>query len=1197
MATDFQLNVKINGIEQTLKSVGDLERALQATNEQLKDVETNSKEFGFLTNQATNISNVFVAVNENATEFNNSLKSINVSAEQLGSTITSGADIATELRNAGDSAKVLDNDIKGAAKSGTSLRTELRKITMELQNLEPGSQKFQQLSLRAGELRDQIADTSAVINSLAGTSTERLGKALATTTQIGVAGFQSISAGAALFGFEGEDLQQTMVKLQALLNLSQAIETFGGLGDKITEIKAGFQSLSKDVETTSEAISNVSSAGKDISTAASTTQTRLNTEANYENAKSNTLDASASIADAGAKKVEQKATEGVTQASVKNVAVTTEQTIATEASAIASTADALAKDAETTATGAATVATTAFGTALKALPIIAIIASVASLAYVIYQMVSANEEAAKAEEERKKRLLESKKAQEEDRKVRDEVIKSVVQETSKLELLLFQLKATTNGSKERARIINDINGTYGTTLKNIQDETKFQKELNDTIADYIAYQRVRVLQDINDAKFTKTITDQQVALDKLKKLNISNSLKEQVELVALGKLKASDIDYSKDLILVTRDFSNMDEKSRKSLKNTVFAFEDYLGVVTSSNYEIERLGGTSAALSKQVEEFRTALNLNTKDTKTNTAAVKDLNEAEKLQQDILKQTAKIRIEKSISDSKLTQTLIDDINTERNIELESIKDRYDESVKRINEEVKDKKKAITEKTNLDSEYKKFQDFINNEYDGRVKERNAKELEEYQKLADALALENKILQTEIKYGDENTADTFEQLNQRKQQNYIDGIQSQIEKEREAGNLTLDVYINLLNQKKALQDEFNVKQRDLEISQIENSRRKELLNYQKSIKDKYGIAIELDDEYNLKASASLVKVEGESEESFNKRIENQKAVEQNFLKFRENLDVQYTVVSDEVNSRWNRKRVDDNRTAEQEILKVKIEYLDDYYKAFEDNLQQIRGSNNQVYIDLIDQTFTAIQTFTTLLEQDFETKGEKIAAWASTIGQTINAVIGAFVLNNKAALDEDLQNFVIASNERKDQLTREYNQGLINKQQYDAAIKNEDKNLKASELKAKKEAFEQDKKLRIAQATIAGITGAIAAFAGAMTLGPIAGPIVGGVLAAAVGVMTGVQIAQIKKQKFDSGGTTVEANVPDTNVAAQINAASSGGFTSFNEGVTGSPTGGTTTTTSEGNNYQKVYVLESDITNSQNRVRTLENNASFG
>jgi hypothetical protein len=43
-----------------------------------------------------------------------------------------------------------------------------------------------------------------------------------------------------LFGVENEDLQKTIAQMGALLNLSQAIETFGGLGDKLVEIKAGF---------------------------------------------------------------------------------------------------------------------------------------------------------------------------------------------------------------------------------------------------------------------------------------------------------------------------------------------------------------------------------------------------------------------------------------------------------------------------------------------------------------------------------------------------------------------------------------------------------------------------------------------------------------------------------------------------------------------------------------------------------------------------------------------------------------------------------------------------------------------------------------------------------------------------------------------------------------------------------------------
>ena len=245
----------------------------------------------------------------------------------------------------------------------------------------------------------------------------------------------------------------------------------------------------------------------------------------------------------------------------------------------------------------------------------------------------------------------------------------------------------------------------------------------------------------------------------------------------------------------------------------------------------------------------------------------------------------------------------------------------------------------------------------------------------------------------------------------------------------------------------------------------------------------------------------------------------------------------------------------------------------------------------LDTVDQ----ISQLTT---QKFESTAEKVAAYAAVIGAAINSVIGAFVQANQQALNEDLANFEIASNERKDQLAREYNAGLINKQQYDAGIIASDTKLKAQELAAKRKAFEADKKLRIAQAIIAGAQGAVSAFAGAMTIPPPAGPILGGVLAGLVAALTAVQVATISKQKFDAGGTTVDVNTPTVSTAAatQVNQSSTGGFTSFNENVMGTPQNqpGTTGFTSAG---QRVYVLESDITTTQDRVRVLESNSTFG
>ena len=146
---------------------------------------------------------------------------------------------------------VLEVDVKGnaadqidkAVKSTQSLKSELRSLTQELQGLEPGSKRFTELTQKAGQLKDKIADTSAVIQATAGSPLENLGKGLSGVASIGVRGFQGIVSAQALVGTESKALQATMVKLQAVAGLASAIESLGAMGDTITNVKAGFGSF------------------------------------------------------------------------------------------------------------------------------------------------------------------------------------------------------------------------------------------------------------------------------------------------------------------------------------------------------------------------------------------------------------------------------------------------------------------------------------------------------------------------------------------------------------------------------------------------------------------------------------------------------------------------------------------------------------------------------------------------------------------------------------------------------------------------------------------------------------------------------------------------------------------------------------------------------------------------------------------
>ena len=297
--------------------------------------------------------------------------------------------------NAGQASKTVDQlnkDVQKLGGSAASLKAELRQTILELQQLQPGSARFQELSVKAGELRDQIADTNAVVGQLAGNVSERLFRGINGVVQVGVAGFQALSAGVALFGGESEELQKTMVRLTALLNLSQALETFAGLDQKLVEIRASFQSLTT---------------------------------------------------------------------------ATVAQTVATEGEAVATTQ--------------AAVATTGLGVAMKALPIVALVAGLATLAYGLFSYVTASEEADKQEKKRKANLEALKKSEKEQAEF-------VKKESSEFTTLIYQLKATNAGSERRAQLIKQINTEYGTTLKNLSDETLFQDQLNASVQDYITLQ-------------------------------------------------------------------------------------------------------------------------------------------------------------------------------------------------------------------------------------------------------------------------------------------------------------------------------------------------------------------------------------------------------------------------------------------------------------------------------------------------------------------------------------------------------------------------------------------------------------------------------------------------------------------------------------------------------------------------------------
>ena len=174
----------------------------------------------------------------------------------------------------------------------------------------------------------------------------------------------------------------------------------------------------------------------------------------------------------------------------------------------AKVADTTITNTQTVATEAATVATSGLGKAMKALPIVAIIAGIAALAYAVYEYVSSSKDAEKAT---KARVEAEKKANEEAKATRE----FIAQESSEFVGLVYQLKATNKGSEERSKLIKQINSQYGTTLKNLSDETAFQAALNLAVKDYIAYQRQKYQLTTNKKKIEEILKKEESLTAKL----------------------------------------------------------------------------------------------------------------------------------------------------------------------------------------------------------------------------------------------------------------------------------------------------------------------------------------------------------------------------------------------------------------------------------------------------------------------------------------------------------------------------------------------------------------------------------------------------------------------------------------------------------------------------------------------------------
>jgi hypothetical protein len=142
----------------------------------------------------------------------------------------------------GEVKKALDNQEKAITKlasSGKSLTGQLRGLKQELAQLEAagqdGTAAFNQLLVAAAKLEDQIGDTRDRVRILA-SDTFKFDAAVGATQAL-ASGFEIAQGAAALFGTESEDLQKSLLKVQAAIAVANGVQQVASLITEQSAIK------------------------------------------------------------------------------------------------------------------------------------------------------------------------------------------------------------------------------------------------------------------------------------------------------------------------------------------------------------------------------------------------------------------------------------------------------------------------------------------------------------------------------------------------------------------------------------------------------------------------------------------------------------------------------------------------------------------------------------------------------------------------------------------------------------------------------------------------------------------------------------------------------------------------------------------------------------------------------------------------
>ena len=288
---------------------------------------------------------------------------------------------------------------------------------------------------------------------------------------------------------------------------------------------------------------------------------------------------------------------------------------------------------------------------------------------------------------------------------------------------------------------------------------------------------------------------------------------------------------------------------------------------------------------------------------------------------------------------------------------------------------------------------------------------------------------------------------------------------------------------------------------------------------------------------------------------------------------------------------KQYDEGLISEKDFTDRKKELLDTYVQDYIDNIQFMLDTENGLTdAQILDLTNKINNARALLKPEETSTEGESLA---KGISEAINA--SALALN-------DFSNNPAWGNILKNVATLTANWDTLHKQIKEggskaftayaqiaatalSAVAQMMNGLASEQDTSNKKGFEQSKKYQIAGATMSMLAGIASAWASSMQLMFPANVIIGSALSAMM-LGTGIaQIAKIKNTQFNGGGSASGSSAsPNTSAVNSVIAP-----VQYTQDVQGANIEGAIKDT-------KVYVTETDISNTQNKVSVAESEARF-